>query len=372
MKSLRIVATSGMLIGAAVLSGCATTGSTETSTIPVGATASQLAMKEAELRKREAALNARAELLANRTATQTNMADANIRSGSDELPPNAASGECYARVYVEPKVETVTKKILVKEAAQRIKIVPAQYRTVTEKVLASESSKKLVIVPAEYGYVTEKVLVSPPKTKLVEVPAQYATVTEKVLVHPVRTVWKPGTGPIQKVDQGTGEIMCLVEEPALYKTVKKRVLKAPATTKKVTVPAQYKTVKKKVVKKPSTTKTIVIPAKYDTVKVTKLVAPAKEVRVPIAAQYNKVTEQKVTRPGRIEWRSILCETNTNSSKIRQIQQALKNRGYNPGAIDGVIGTDTIRAVNAFQRAKNLPVDKYLNVRTLKALGVNHR
>ena len=51
-------------------------------------------------------------------------------------------------------------------------------------------------------------------TRLETVPAQYETVTEEVLVRPAYTTWKKGTGPIQRIDQATGEIMCLVEVPA--------------------------------------------------------------------------------------------------------------------------------------------------------------
>ena len=36
-------------------------------------------------------------------------------------------------------------------------------------------------------------------------------------------VWKKGRGPVEKLDNTTGEIMCLVEVPASYKTVTKTV-----------------------------------------------------------------------------------------------------------------------------------------------------
>jgi len=71
-----------------------------------------------------------------------------------------------------------------------------------------------------------------------------------------------------------------------------------------------------------------------------------------------------------EWRSILCETNATSAKIKQIQRALRADGFDPGPIDGVIRDKTMRAVNAYQRRKGLPVDAYLNLETVKALGVS--
>ena len=58
-----------------------------------------------------------------------------------------------------------------------------------------------------------------------------------------------------------------------------------------------------------------------------------------------------------------------SSKVTQIQRALQSKGFNPGPIDGTIGSDTMSAVNAFQRSKGLPVAKYLSMETVRALGV---
>jgi len=60
------------------------------------------------------------------------------------------------------------------------------------------------------------------------------------------------------------------------------------------------------------------------------------------------------------------------SRIADLQRALEAAGHDIGAngADGVIGVQTIQAVNEFQRANDLPVDKYINIATLKALGVS--
>jgi murein L,D-transpeptidase YcbB/YkuD len=42
--------------------------------------------------------------------------------------------------------------------------------------------------------------------------------------------------------------------------------------------------------------------------------------------------------------------------VKQIQNALKNAGYNPGPIDGKMGKRTKEAIKAFQRANDLKVD----------------
>ncbi len=43
--------------------------------------------------------------------------------------------------------------------------------------------------------------------------------------------------------------------------------------------------------------------------------------------------------------------------VRDLQQALKALGHDPGAIDGVFGAGTERAVKAFQQAREIPADE---------------
>jgi len=318
----------------------------------------QFETRQAELERRFAEVERREKML------QTGGAMA----GGD-LPPNAEAGHCYTKVPVPSKYETVTERKLLTEATQKIEIIPAKTRVVERKVLVKEATEELVAVPATYKTVKERVLVKAATRKLVEMPAVYETVAEKVVDRPAHTMWKKGAGPIQRIDETTGEIMCLVEIPASYKTIKRRVLKTPSTTTTVEIPAVYDTVVQTVVATPATTKAIAVPAQYKTMKVTELVSPASERRVPVAAEYQTVSTQKLVSDGRIEWREILCQTNMTTGKISEIQRALSAAGHNPGQIDGLVGKSTMAAVNAFQRKNNLPVDRYLNIATVEALGL---
>jgi uncharacterized protein (TIGR02594 family) len=56
---------------------------------------------------------------------------------------------------------------------------------------------------------------------------------------------------------------------------------------------------------------------------------------------------------------------TNS--VREIQQALKDKGFDPGAIDGVWGRKTIEAVKRFQSEQRLTADGIVGPRTKAAL-----
>lgn len=325
----------------------------------------QLEARQAALSTQEAELKAREAALANSASAQPVSA-----AGSELFPPNARPGECYTRVFQPATYKTTSEKKLISEAGERIEVIPAKYGKVKKRVLVQEASTKLVTVPATYRTVTEQVEVRPARTITETVPPVYETVTERVLDKAAHTTWKKGTGPIQRIDESTGEIMCLVEVPATYKTITKRVLKTPATTRTRELPAEYRTVTKRVVDQEATTKTIEIPAKYSTVTVTEEVTPAQERRIAIPAKYTTVTKRELVKDGHMAWREILCETNMTRSKIMDVQRALKSAGYNPGPIDGGMGPSTIKAVNAFQRAKGLPVDRYLNVATVKALGVS--
>ncbi|MFK7845318.1 MAG: peptidoglycan-binding protein [Rhodothermales bacterium] len=255
--------------------------------------------------------------------TFTTLATAQNGSLADaDLPPNAKPGECYARILIPEQYRNTTERVLVREASERIETVPAVYRTVQERVMIKEASDRIETIPAVYE-----------------------TQTERILVKPAYTTWKKGTGAITKVDNSTGEIMCLVEVPAEYKTVTKRVLKHEATTRKITIPAEYQNVS-----------------------VRKLVEPAKERRITIPEEYQTVSKREKASDGRLEWRSILCETNTNPNVISSIQRALKRRGFDPGRIDGVMGAETIEAVREYQRSKGMASGQ-LTMETLKSLQV---
>lgn len=70
----------------------------------------------------------------------------------------------------------------------------------------------------------------------------------------------------------------------------------------------------------------------------------------------------------MEWRSVLCETNSSGAMVTQIQRALLKAGHNPGPIDGVIGSETKAAIVSFQKAKGLAIGG-ITQQTLKKLGM---
>src|SRR5262249_52453029 len=55
--------------------------------------------------------------------------------------------------------------------------------------------------------------------------------------------------------------------------------------------------------------------------------------------------------------------------VRQAQMALKNRGFDPGEMNGMISSQTMEAIRQFQKASGLPINGKLDQRTQAALGI---
>ncbi|KPA16232.1 conserved hypothetical protein, secreted, partial [Candidatus Magnetomorum sp. HK-1] len=158
------------------------------------------------------------------------------------LPPNAKPGECYARVYLSPKYKRISSQIMIQPATEEIKIIPAQYEWEEKQVLVREAT-----------------------TEYKEIPAVYKWVNEKILIKEAHSTWKKGRGNVEKMDNATGEVMCMVHVPPVYKTVKKRIMVSPATIEEVQIPPVYKSIKYKKMITPPQKKVVPIPAKYKTI-----------------------------------------------------------------------------------------------------------
>ena len=301
------------------------------------------------------------------------------KEGSSLYPPNPQEGQCYARILTPEKYETKTKKLLVKEASEDIQIVPAQYQNGIKKVKVKESITKLITIPATYKTITQKVLVSPASEKIVTIPATYKTAIEKILIKPAHTSWKKGSGLVQKIDDVTGEILCLVTIPPTYKTIKRKVVKTPASTRIVPILPVYKTITQKVIDKPAHTREMTIPAEYKTVSVRELVTPATVKRTAIPATYRVIKQQVQTSKSALNWQPVQCQSQVSFSNksstgktkvnIRSVQKALKEAGFNPGPIDGIIGVKTKRALKKYQKVHDLSTNKGLTKATLNSLGL---
>ncbi len=62
---------------------------------------------------------------------------------------------------------------------------------------------------------------------------------------------------------------------------------------------------------------------------------------------------------------------SNGGEVREVQRRLKQWGYYAGAVDGVFGASTKKAVIAFQKKNGLTADGVVGASTYKALGMNN-
>jgi len=74
-------------------------------------------------------------------------------------------------------------------------------------------------------------------------------------------------------------------------------------------------------------------------------------------------------PGAIDTPPGSVGTTTSNEDVRRLQQALKDKGLDPGPINGVMGPKTQEAVRAFQQRQGLNATGRLDPQTQSALGL---
>jgi len=282
----------------------------------------------------------------------------------------AKAGECYGQVTKAAVKKTETKKLKVSDERKTIaKIIPAKYKTMTEEVVVKEASESFKTIPATYKTVTEEVVVKPASKKVVKVPAKFEEKKVRVMVKPAHTAWKKGTsGGITKV-ASDGGVMCLVEVPAEYKVMTKSEQVSPETTKEEVIAAVTKKITRKVVDQPARVEKVAIPAVTKKIEKRVLVTPEEVIYKTTPAEYKTVKQEVVVSAGKTEWKKILCQINATPSNVKALQAALNKAGFDVGSVDGVLGYNTYKAVDAFQRKQGLSRGE-ITYDTLSALGLS--
>ena len=236
------------------------------------------------------------------------------------------------------------------EAYVREVKIAAVYGTQTRQVIDQPASVRTVETPATTKVVKTTFMSAPARTEEIVTPAVMRTITSQVVDTPASTR--------------------AIAIPAEYKTVERKVVDQPASTRKIPVAAVTQVVSRRVIDKEASLREESTPAVYRTVTRQVVATEASTRELETAAQYEDIAYQVKSADGKIERRAILCETNATPSKIMEIQRALSAAGFNPGPVNGVLRAQTMSAVNAYQQSKSLPVDGFLNLETVKALGVS--
>ncbi len=369
------------------------------------------------------------QVLKKEASTRLQVVPATYETVTEQVEVKPAT---YRSETIPAEYETVTEQVLAKDASTRIERVPASYETVTETIETSPASTKWVKKKADRNCLSadpNDCLV----WCLVEVPAQYRTVTKRVRQGCAAGYTDNGDDCTKTVDipaeyktrtwrkLKTAATTRQIEVPAEYKTISRQVVKTPATTTSVEIPAEYTTrsIQKmvspaavSVARKPKLSSSYTekvrkgcpegwsydngtitgssasgagssaggsgdcikveeIPAQYGTQSKRVLKTPAATRNIDIPAEYTTITKRNLVKKGGFtEWREVLCADKVTSYTTRQIQQALKARGYDAGPADNVLGARTKAALTKFQKDNGLPVGN-LDFETLRALGVNY-
>ena len=260
--------------------------------------------------------------------------------------------KCYAKCRQPDIYQTVTKTVLVKDASTKLVKVPAVYETKVERILVKEATTNYRVVQTTYKTVTERIMISPEKTVIETIPAKFRSDSRQVLVTPARGEWVKKKKEPNCFSENPEDcfIVCYEEVPAVYRTEYFKVLDVPASTTERTIPAKYKKVTTQVVDRPGSAEPVPVEAKYRTIETKVLVTPATTTEETIPAVFKEVRERQLVSKGEFTvWSEILCASKTTSSKVRNVQKALKARGYDPGPIDGVLGLKTQTALQQFPK-----------------------
>lgn len=68
--------------------------------------------------------------------------------------------------------------------------------------------------------------------------------------------------------------------------------------------------------------------------------------------------------------ALVLKQGSTGSYVSTMQRKLKNWGYYSGSVDGIFGSQTLKAVKYFQRKNGLVADGIVGKNTLKALGMS--
>ncbi len=244
-------------------------------------------------------------------------------------------GKCYARCLIADEYETVTEKVLVKEASTKVAISPATYETVSERVLTKEAGTALTASSAQFETVTEQKLAQEASTTLSITPARFETMSERVLTKEApRAMVGTYSGGSNMGEVGTlltsaarfenSSEQILVKEaytvlrvvPAVFETVSEQKLVQAAYTTISTVPAEYETVTEQVLTKEAYTELSVVPAVYETVTEQVLSKEGYSTIATVPAVYETVTENVLEQEAGTRIERIPAQFETVSETIQ--------------------------------------------------------
>lgn len=225
-------------------------------------------------------------------------------------PSSATTGECYARVRIEPEYDAFAEQVTTQDSYERYDVRPPTLRDEVREYVSREAGVRYIVHEPVYDTVTETVQVAPAYSEYVVHPAVHNTVTETIMVREPRQVWRRGYEPsasMTRYDSETGEIWCLVEEAGEYQTVTRNVIVQPAEINEVNHPAEFSTITREVLVQPASVEEIPIDPRYDSYTIQVVDQPASVDSHVIPGETQTVTRYTMRSEERWEWRLMNCD-----------------------------------------------------------------
>lgn len=291
--------------------------------------------------------------------------------------PNPEYGKCYVKCINQDRMETVTDSILIQPDPEQYPNLQPIYETKTEEILVKKGSFKMVSTPSTFETYKDSI----PVEETTLAPNLYETFTHRVQLSPESGKWvilardfiEKHACLYDKINPSECEIVCFEKVPPTYETITRKEIKSNTKiTDDAKINTVYKTIEKSILKKSSALKMIESPAEYQTVSRQVIVA-YKNGEELITPKYITTTKKKAKKATNEEeeWSEITCHTGFDMALIKAVQQALKDRGYYEGPINGIDNLSTRRALKNFQIKEGIPVCGGIatSPKLLRALGL---
>lgn len=249
-------------------------------------------------------------------------------NGPGSLPVDPEVGQCYVHKFFPPVYNSTEETVLVKEEYT--------YYTKTPAVIGTETISHAFATPGSYQ-------ISDPV---------FETETVQILIRPDDPVWsvnccdkKPPHPHKRGFDKNEPcEEACFDAVRPIYKTYVVQRTVTDGSYVQQTGGIQNIQFEVPVVITPATITPHTVPAEYMT-----------------------FTVYTLEHPGYMKWVEGTCKDYTCDPKV--LQTALAELGYYKGNIDGIIGSQTVNALNSFRADKGLGIHDKIDAETAKALGI---
>lgn len=298
-------------------------------------------------------------------------AQAQIDPSMGTPPQPSEFGKCYAKCWIPDKYETVEERVQTSGGETTSKVIPSKYETVYEEVMIKEASTIFKPVPAVYETTTQKIMVKEGTCKINYTPAEYETQTTQKLVQDATGKWERKLKAPNCLSSNPDDcyVLCWVEVPAVYDYDVQMVEVRGERFDTVYTDPTYQTISVQTLVSPATYVVEDVPAQYKSVAVKRLVECEGIQTFTSDAKFKTSTRKiLVEAGGYTDWVEVVCDVDIDVTMIRRVQQKLNELGYNVGAADGIMGSNTKRQLEKYQSDNGLPVGN-LNIATMEALGV---